>query len=86
VRDANGNCVREQATTFWAGGKSQYESRPSYQDGIDQIGSQRGIPHAAFAGDPIHGATRTTPAFPTMVLGDGFLKETWESAKRDGPA
>lgn len=69
MRDANGNCVREQATTFWEGGKSQYESRPSYQDGIDQIGSQRGIPDAAFEGDPIHGAS----LYYSSVSNDGFV-------------
>ena len=54
VRDANGNCVREQHDVRRA---EKGLSRPSYQDGIDQIGSQRGIPDAAFEGDPIHGAS-----------------------------
>lgn len=69
VRDAKGNFVREEATTFWAGGKSLYESRPSYQDGIEKVGSQRGIPDAAFAGDPIHGAI----LYYTSVSSNGFV-------------
>jgi len=69
VRDANGNFVREQATTFWAGGRSVFESRPSYQDGVDKIGTQRGIPDAAFAGDPITGAI----LYYTSVSEDGFV-------------
>jgi hypothetical protein len=69
VRDGSGNFIGEEATTFWAGGKSLYESRPSYQDGIDKIGSRRGIPDAAFAGDPIHGAI----LYYTSVSFDGFV-------------
>jgi hypothetical protein len=70
VRDPNGNFLREQATTFWAGGKSLYESRPSYQDGIEsKVGSQRGIPDVAFAGDPINGAI----LYYTSVSFDGFV-------------
>ena len=70
VRDPNGNFLREQATTFWAGGKSLYESRPSYQDGIEsKVGSQRGIPDVAFAGDPINGAI----LYYTSVSSDGFV-------------
>jgi kumamolisin len=69
VRDPNGNFMSEQATTFWAGGKSLYESRPSYQDGIEKVGSQRGIPDVAFAGDPIHGAI----LYYTSVSSNGFV-------------
>jgi kumamolisin len=74
VRDGNGNFVREQATTFWAGGKSLYESRPSYQDGIDKVGNRRGIPDAAFAGDPINGAI----LYYTSVSLDGFVGWIYE--------
>ena len=74
VRDPNGNFLREEATHFWAGGKSLYESRPSYQDGIAKVGGQRGIPDAAFAGDPIHGAI----LYYTSVSFDGFVGWIYE--------
>lgn len=70
VRDSSGNFVREESTTFWAGGKSLFESRPSYQDGIsDMIGAQRGIPDVAFASDPIKGAI----LYYTSISLDGFV-------------
>jgi subtilase family serine protease len=75
VRDANGNFVREEATTFWAGGRSVYESRPSYQDGIEgKVRNSRGIPDAAFAGDPISGAI----LYYTSVSFDGFVGWIYE--------
>jgi kumamolisin len=75
VRDANGNFVREEATTFWAGGRSIYEARPSYQDGIEgRVGNRRGIPDAAFAGDPIRGAI----LYYTSVSFDGFVGWIYE--------
>jgi len=70
VRDASGNFVREESTTFWAGGKTLFESRPSYQDDIsDLIGTQRGIPDVAFASDPIKGAI----LYYTSISFDGFV-------------
>lgn len=70
VRDAKGNFMREESTTFWAGGTSVFESRPSYQDGIaDLVGTQRGIPDVAFASDPISGAI----LYYTSVSFDGFV-------------
>jgi len=70
IRDSDGNFVREESTTFWAGGQSLFESRPSYQDGIaDLVGSQRGIPDLAFASDPIKGAI----LYYTSVNFDGFV-------------
>lgn len=75
VRDAQGNFVSEQSTTFWAGGQSLYESRPSYQDGIsDLVGAQRGIPDVAFASDPITGAI----LYYTSVSFDGFVGWIYE--------
>jgi len=75
VRDANGNFVREEATTFWAGGRSLYEARPSYQDGIEgKVRNSRGIPDAAFAGDPITGAI----LYYTSVSVDGFVGWIYE--------
>ena len=70
IRDSQGNFVREESNTFWAGGQSLFESRPSYQDGIaDIIGNQRGIPDLAFASDPIKGAI----LYYTSVNFDGFV-------------
>jgi kumamolisin len=75
VRDADGNFVREEATTFWAGGRSLYEARPSYQDGIaGNVRNSRGIPDAAFAGDPITGAI----LYYTSVSVDGFVGWIYE--------
>jgi kumamolisin len=58
VRDkTTGIVVGELASSFWTGGQSVYESRPSYQDGVqDKVGTQRGIPDLTFASDPITGA------------------------------
>ena len=75
VRDSNGNFVREEATTFWAGGRSLYEARPAYQDGIEgKVRDSRGIPDAAFAGDPITGAI----LYYTSVSFDGFVGWIYE--------
>jgi subtilase family serine protease len=75
VRDSNGNFVNEEATSFWAGGESRFEARPSYQDGIQSIvGDKRGIPDAAFAGDPISGAI----LYYTSVSLDGFVGWIYE--------
>ncbi len=82
VRDSSGNFLREVATHFWAGGKSVYESRPSYQDGIDKVGTKRGIPDAAFAGDPISGAI----LYYTSVSEDGFVGWIYEGNVAVGEA
>ena len=75
VRDDKGNFLGEEATNFWAGGQSLYESRPSYQDGVQSmVGSQRGIPDAAFAGDPISGAI----LYYTSINSDGFVGWIYE--------
>lgn len=70
IRDSKGNFVSEVATSFWAGGQSLFEKRPSYQKGIATIvGTHRGIPDAAFASDPITGAV----LFYTSVSLNGFV-------------
>jgi kumamolisin len=52
-----GDFEGELASSFWTGGQSVYESRPSYQDAVeDKVGTQRGIPDLAFASDPLTGA------------------------------
>jgi kumamolisin len=54
LRDAQGNSQGEISTTFFAGGNSKFESRPSYQDGIQSlVKNHRGVPDVAFACDPI---------------------------------
>lgn len=76
VRDkTTGNFEGEMASSFWTGGQSVYESRPSYQDGVvDKVGTQRGLPDLAFASDPITGAV----LFYTSVDLDGFVGWLYE--------
>jgi kumamolisin len=75
VRDPAGNFVAEMASSYWTGGQSVYESRPSYQDAIaDKVGTQRGIPDLAFASDPIKGAI----LYYTSVDFDGFVGWIYE--------
>ncbi|HEY7097964.1 MAG TPA: hypothetical protein VH437_14655 [Terriglobales bacterium] len=70
LRDELGNVFDERAAGLWVGGKSLYETRPAYQDAIEQfIGTRRSIPDVAFAAD----------AFVTPMLmydstdSDGFV-------------
>lgn len=76
VRDkTTGNFEGEMASSFWTGGQSVYESRPSYQDAVEsKVGTQRGIPDLAFASDPITGAV----LFYTSVDFDGFVGWLYE--------
>ena len=76
VRDkTTGNFVGEMASSFWTGGQSVYELRPSYQDAVEsKVGTQRGIPDLAFASDPITGAV----LFYTSVDFDGFVGWLYE--------
>lgn len=76
VRDkTTGNFEGEMASSFWTGGQSLFEPRPSYQDSIeDKVGTQRGIPDLAFASDPITGAV----LFYTSVDFDGFVGWLYE--------
>lgn len=54
LRDPQGNSQGEISTTFFAGGNSKFESRPSYQDGIQNlVKNHRGVPDLAFASDPV---------------------------------
>jgi kumamolisin len=54
LRDPQGNSQGEISTTFFAGGNSKFESRPSYQDGIQKlVKNHRGVPDLAFACDPV---------------------------------
>ncbi|HEY6768398.1 MAG TPA: hypothetical protein VI386_26885 [Candidatus Sulfotelmatobacter sp.] len=75
VRDPNGNFVAEMATSFWTGGQSLYELRPSYQDAVqDKVGTQRGIPDLAFASDPL----KSPVLYYTSVDSDGFVGWIYE--------
>jgi kumamolisin len=76
VRDkTTGNFEGEMASSFWTGGQSVYEARPSFQDAVeDKVGTQRGIPDLAFASDPITGAV----LFYTSVDFDGFVGWLYE--------
>ena len=57
-RDPEGLFLGESASTFSAGGLSAFETRPSYQDGIQEIvRNRRGVPDVSFAADPIDGAS-----------------------------
>ncbi len=57
-RDSSGNFVSETGWSGSGGGPSQYESRPSYQDGISAIvGTQRGAPDFSFDADPNSGVS-----------------------------
>ncbi len=57
-RDGSGNFVSETGWGGSGGGPSQYESRPSYQDGISAIvGTQRGAPDFSFDADPNSGVS-----------------------------
>ena len=84
VRDkTTGNFEGEMATSFWTGGQSVYESRPSYQDGVEsKVGTQRGIPDLAFATDPISGAV----LYYTSVDFDGFVGWIYEGNVAIGEA
>jgi kumamolisin len=75
LRDNNGQYIGEVATAYWAGGQSKFESRPSYQDGIqDKVGTQRGIPDVAFVSDPLKGAI----LYYTSVPLNGFVGWIYE--------
>ena len=72
-RDNRGNFVGEASTTFWAGGMSAIEPRPSYQDGIESIvHERRGVPDLAFASDPFASPEIYYDSIPL----DGFVG--WE--------
>ena len=52
LRDQQGNMTGERAASIWSGGKSKFESRPAYQDVIQQFTDvRRSIPDVAFAAD-----------------------------------
>ncbi len=52
LRDQLGNMTDERAASIWSGGKSKFESRPTYQDVIQQFTDvRRSIPDVAFAAD-----------------------------------
>ena len=57
-RDANGNFLSETGWSGSGGGKSLYENRPSYQDGIiSVVGAKRGVPDFSFDADPNSGVS-----------------------------
>ncbi len=57
-RDANGNFLSETGWSGSGGGPSNYEPRPSYQNGIATIvGNQRGAPDFSFDADPNSGVS-----------------------------
>lgn len=57
-RDASGNFTSETGWSGSGGGKSKYESRPSYQHVIRNIvGTQRGTPDFSFDADPYTGVS-----------------------------
>jgi subtilase family serine protease len=55
-RDSSGNFLSETAWSGSGGGPSQYEPRPSYQNGI-VAGTHRGIPDFSFDADPNSGVS-----------------------------
>jgi len=68
--DPNGVFRGEFASNFDTGGKSAYEARPSYQDGISaKVGDNRGVPDVSFIADPIAGAV----VYYDSVGLDGFV-------------
>jgi subtilase family serine protease len=72
VRDGQGNLTGETSTTFWAGGKSRFEMRPSYQDQDmvqRRVGISRGVPDLAFAGD----AAQSPELYYDSIDFDGFV-------------
>ena len=70
LRDAQGNSQGEISTTFWAGGTSMFEARPSFQDGIQSlVNNHRGVPDLAFATDPIISPELMYDSIPL----DGFV-------------
>jgi len=55
--NSDGSFSSETGWSGSGGGKSAYESRPSFQSGIQSIvGSARGVPDVSFDGDPASGA------------------------------
>ena len=57
-RDANGNFLSETGWSGSGGGKSLYENRPSYQNGIiSVVGAKRGVPDFSFDADPNSGVS-----------------------------
>lgn len=57
-RDKNGNFISETGWSGSGGGPSQFEPRPSYQDGIAGIvGTHRGSPDFSFDADPNSGVS-----------------------------
>jgi kumamolisin len=57
-RGAGGIFVSETAWSGSGGGKSLYEKRPSYQDGLSAIvGTQRGTPDFSFDANPLTGVS-----------------------------
>jgi subtilase family serine protease len=53
----NGNYLFESAWNSTGGGLSQFETIPTYQKGVAKVvGTQRGVPDVAAAGDPNSGA------------------------------
>jgi len=70
LRDDQGLFRAEIATSFWSGGPSEMESRPAFQDSIQNIvHTQRGVPDIGFCSDPIHGAQ----IFYDSIELDGFV-------------
>jgi subtilase family serine protease len=56
--DSNGNLSSETAWSGSGGGRSAYEARPSFQDGISGVvGSKRGSPDVSWVGDPNSGVS-----------------------------
>jgi kumamolisin len=52
LRDPQGNMTDERAAGLWTGGTSRFETRPAYQDVIQEfVGANRGIPDVSFAAD-----------------------------------
>ena len=59
-REANGNFLSETGWSGSGGGKSLYENRPSYQDGVSVssiVGAKRGVPDFSFDADPNSGVS-----------------------------
>jgi len=57
-RDAQGNAVSETGWMESGGGPSEFESRPKFQDGIENIvGATRGTPDFSFDADPASGVS-----------------------------
>lgn len=76
IRDNNGNFVEEQAWNInggiGAGGPSQYEPRPTFQNGVQKIvGNSRGVPDIAFAAYQLS-IYNSTPGSACMNSGHGW--------------